>query len=154
MESFAERIAECTDSISLTNGCFNRPNYEEWKKRCDEYAEWKDPVLVDRKGINERGLIRVLSTIMFRRLASNACGLEEQYLTSGKYPAEFAGQGENGVDIGSGERVNYQCSDDGRSYRLYSIGWDQNDDGGTPGKLEPPWTGDWVWSLPGFQSPK
>ena len=36
-----------------------------------------------------------------------------------------------------------------RSYLLYSVGWNEKDDGGTPGKtLFDEKEGDWVWRYP------
>jgi hypothetical protein len=52
-------------------------------------------------------------------------------------------------DLITGEPLKYQRTDGGQ-YQLYSVGWDEKDNGGTPaitkyGKDE---SGDWAWSFP------
>ncbi len=142
-----------TGSITIHEGFFQRDDYDAWKERCETYIKWKDPSLVEFVSGRERALIRVLNTVMFRRFALLACNLEEQFLGSGKYPAELDDAGDLSVDIANGEAVVYQCAKDRRTYRMYSVGWDRVDDDGAQKKFEPPWTGDWVWSLPGFVPP-
>jgi hypothetical protein len=51
-------------------------------------------------------------------------------------------------DVITGEPYKYRRTDDGQ-FILYSVGWDEKDDGGVPGKTE--WDykqGDWVWQYP------
>ena len=48
---------------------------------------------------------------------------------------------------GTGEELTY-TADDGK-FVLYSVGWNEKDDGGVPGKtLFDQTQGDWVWSYP------
>jgi len=48
-------------------------------------------------------------------------------------------------DIINGELFRYRRTDDGQ-FILYSVGWNEKDDGGTPGtKLFDEKFGDWVW---------
>jgi hypothetical protein len=51
-------------------------------------------------------------------------------------------------DVISGEPYKYRRTDDGQ-FLLYSVGWNEKDDGGVPGKtLFDDKQGDWVWQYP------
>ncbi|MCE0482628.1 MAG: hypothetical protein LV479_00135 [Methylacidiphilales bacterium] len=91
-----------------------------------------------------------------------ACALERYRLAHGSYPAsldELGAVEAGGVphDIMSGDAYHYALPDHG-SYLLYSVGWNQVDDGGkiiykadNPNAQD--WKkGDWVW--PGPPEPK
>jgi len=49
-------------------------------------------------------------------------------------------------DIITGEPLKYRRAGDG--YVLYSIGWNEKDDGGVPGPKDDLRQGDWVWQCP------
>ena len=87
-------------------------------------------------------------------LARVACALERYRLAHGVYPATLDALTPQFVekvphDIINGQPLHYRRTDDGK-FLLYSVGWNENDDGGTVGltkngsavDLE---TGDWVW---------
>jgi hypothetical protein len=88
--------------------------------------------------------------------ASLACALERYRLAQGSYPAsldmlipEFAHT--LPVDTVLGGPLHYLQDSEG-SYRLYSVGWNEADDGGQPGRGDS-WAynrndGDWVWQIP------
>lgn len=74
------------------------------------------------------------------------CGLERYRLAKGRYPEaldklvpEFAAK--IPVDVIKGQPMHYRCGSDGATFSLYSVGWDEKDDGGEPKT-------DWVWSCP------
>ena len=51
-------------------------------------------------------------------------------------------------DLFTGEPYKYRRTDDGQ-FTLYSVGWNEKDDGGTPGdKWFDEKQGDWVWQFP------
>ena len=85
--------------------------------------------------------------------AALACALERFRLANGQFPEKldalaprFFSQLPN--DIITGQSFKYRRSDDGR-FVLYSVGWNEKDDGGTPGKtLFDEKQGDWVWQFP------
>jgi hypothetical protein len=85
--------------------------------------------------------------------AAIACALERYRLTNGHFPESletlaprFIAQLPN--DVLTGEPYKYRLRDDGR-FVLYSVGWDEKDDGGVPGKtLFNDQQGDWVWEYP------
>jgi hypothetical protein len=82
-----------------------------------------------------------------------ACALERYRLANGQYPDRLdalvpAFIAKLPADVTTGEPYKYRRTDDGR-FILYSVGWNQKDDGGVPGKTD--WDekeGDWVWQYP------
>ena len=85
--------------------------------------------------------------------AAVACALERYRLAKGWFPGaletlvpQFISPLPN--DVLTGEPYKYRVTDDGR-FVLYSVGWDEKDDGGVPGKkLFDEKQGDWVWEYP------
>jgi hypothetical protein len=76
-----------------------------------------------------------------------ACGLERYRLAHGQYPEtlealvpQFAEKLPH--DIIGGQPLKYHRTADGQ-FVLYSVGWNEKDDGGVPGKTVT--EGDWVW---------
>jgi hypothetical protein len=89
-------------------------------------------------------------------LACVACALERFRLADGKYPdtldalaPQFIAQLPH--DIITGQPLHYRRTDDGK-FILYSIGWDDKDDGGkvflTKNGTVDQKMGDWVWQYP------
>ena len=82
-----------------------------------------------------------------------ACGLERYRLANGRFPdaldalvPRFISQLPH--DVINGEPYRYRLSKDGQ-FVLYSVGWNEKDDGGVPGKtLFDLKEGDWVWQYP------
>jgi type II secretory pathway pseudopilin PulG len=76
------------------------------------------------------------------------CGLERYRLAHCNYPENLEALVPQFLDklphdvIGGGP-LKYRRTDDGK-FRLYSVGWDEQDNGGTPGKDSD--SGDWVWT--------
>jgi hypothetical protein len=89
--------------------------------------------------------------------AAVACALERYRLSHQQYPEKLeqlvpAFLAQLPHDIVDGKPLRYRKEQEG-GYLLYSIGWNQIDDGGVPGmtKTKRPidqTTGDWVWRLP------
>ena len=82
--------------------------------------------------------------------ATLACALERCRLADGKFPNTLDALVPRSIaklphDIITGEPLKYRRDGDG--YILYSVGWNEKDDGGKPGTKSPPATedGDWVW---------
>lgn len=86
-------------------------------------------------------------------LARTACALERYHLAHGEYPASLDALAPQFIervphDIINGQSLHYRRTDDGK-FVLYSVGWDQKDDGGTVvltanGTVDRD-KGDWVW---------
>jgi len=90
-------------------------------------------------------------------LAMLACALERYRTTHGRFPdqleqlvPQFLDHPPN--DVVNGQPLKYHRSADG-AFVLYSVGWNETDDGGviglTPkeGNVDPK-SGDWVWRSP------
>lgn len=83
-----------------------------------------------------------------------ACALERYRLANGKFPETLAALEPQFLkaiprDVFSGEPLKYRPTDDGQ-FVLYSIGWNEKDDGGivvtnATGKSPDISKGDWVW---------
>ncbi|MGI8967322.1 MAG: hypothetical protein ACR2H1_14730, partial [Limisphaerales bacterium] len=79
--------------------------------------------------------------------------LERYRIANGKFPENLAALSPQFLqkiphDVINGEPLKYRHTDDGQ-FVLYSIGWNEKDDGGTPGKtLFDDKQGDWVWRYP------
>jgi hypothetical protein len=87
-----------------------------------------------------------------------ACGLERYRLANGKLPETLDALTPRFIeslptDVMDGKPLRYHLKSDG-GYVVYSIGWNQADDGGqivlTTGKTPSvdPTRGDWVWQMP------
>ncbi len=90
--------------------------------------------------------------------ATVACALERYRLAQGEYPQSLDALTPQFLtsiphDLFSGEPLKYRRTEDGR-FVLYSIGWNEKDDGGVAGVVkkgerQDPWTiGDAVWPMP------
>ena len=84
--------------------------------------------------------------------AQIACALERYKLANGNYPdaldalvAKFMKKIPH--DIIGGQPLHYRCTAD-RKFLLYSVGWNETDDGGLAGTLADVKKGDWVWQYP------
>ncbi|MDB6024042.1 MAG: hypothetical protein JWM68_265 [Verrucomicrobiales bacterium] len=79
-----------------------------------------------------------------------ACALERYQLAHGKYPETLAALTPDFItqlphDLVTGDLYKYRLNDDG-SFLLYSVGWNEKDDGGTPGRTAfDTKQGDWIW---------
>jgi hypothetical protein len=80
-----------------------------------------------------------------------ACALERYRMDKGHFPEKLEDLAPQTIshlphDVISGEPFHYRRAND-QAYVLYSVGWNQRDDGGKPGgALFDEKEGDWVWS--------
>jgi hypothetical protein len=89
-------------------------------------------------------------------LARVACALERFRLANGNYPATLDALAPQFIaqlphDVINGQPLHYRRTDDGK-FVLYSVGWDEKDDGGNifltaSGGIDQK-RGDWVWQYP------
>jgi len=85
--------------------------------------------------------------------AALACALERFRLANGQFPENLDALVPRFLDkipgdVISGEPLKYRRAND-RRFVLYSVGWNEKDDGGTPGKnFFDEKEGDWVWRYP------
>lgn len=101
------------------------------------------------------GLVKVPLKVAAAQTSANqaalACALERYRLTKGQFPEtletltpQFISGQPN--DVITGQPYKYRRTDDGQ-FILYSVGWNEMDEGGMPGRtLFDPIQGDWVWS--------
>jgi hypothetical protein len=89
-------------------------------------------------------------------LARIACALERFHLAHGNYPETLDALAPPFIaqlphDLINGQPLHYRRTDDGK-FILYSIGWDEKDDGGkiflTKNGTVDREKGDWVWQYP------
>ncbi len=86
--------------------------------------------------------------------AAIACALERYRLANGKFPETLDTLSPKFIaelpkDAINGQPMKYRRTGDAH-FVLYSVGWNEKDDGGTPGKnLFDEKNGDWVWEYPG-----
>jgi hypothetical protein len=90
----------------------------------------------------------------FADVAQVACALERYRLAQGGYPETLEALAPQYIDklphdIINGQPLNYRHTDGG-NYIVYSVGWNEKDDGGklglTKGGTIDNKTGDWVWN--------
>jgi hypothetical protein len=85
--------------------------------------------------------------------AALACALERFRLAAGQFPEQLEAVVPRFIsrlpnDPLAGEPYKYRRTNGGR-FVLYSVGWNEKDDGGVPGKtLFDDKQGDWVWEYP------
>ena len=82
--------------------------------------------------------------------AAIACALERCKRKHGDYPADLGAlvpefMAAVPLDVIGGKPMHYKP---GKPFVLYSVGWDEKDNGGTPGKTLWDDQGDWVWTYP------
>jgi hypothetical protein len=84
-----------------------------------------------------------------------ACALERYRIAHGEYPQSLATLAPQFLekipaDIITGRPLKYRLKKDGQ-FLLYSVGWNEKDDGGVPGAtkwgIPDPAQGDWVWGV-------
>jgi hypothetical protein len=91
--------------------------------------------------------------------AALACALERYRLANEQFPENLTALVPRFIDklpldVITGEPLKYCRADDGK-FVLYSVGWNEKDDGGTiarikgaPNKVQDVTQGDWVWQFP------
>jgi hypothetical protein len=85
--------------------------------------------------------------------AALACALERYRLANGQFPETLEALAPQFIsrlpnDVIGGQPYKYRRTGDGQ-FVLYSVGWNEKDDGGVPGTtLFDQTQGDWVWDYP------
>ncbi len=140
-------------------------------KRCDaitkEFRQWPDvaesgitlAVVINHEVVEAMRLPSSSPTVSAAAQvesdeAALACALERYRLANGQFPERldalmprFMAHLPN--DVITGQPYKYRRTADGR-FVLYSVGWNEKDDGGVPGDtLFDKEKGDWVWEYPG-----
>jgi hypothetical protein len=117
--------------------------------------------IVLRHQVMARLLLPALSNVILKAAAAQtavnqtaiACALERYRLATGQLPEKLEALAPQFIsplpnDVLTGKAYKYRRTDNGR-FVLYSVGWDEKDDGGVPGKtMFNDKQGDWVWEYP------
>lgn len=99
---------------------------------------------------------KAVQVLAFNQTKANeaqiVCALERYRLAHGEYPETLDALTPQFIDklpldIIGGQPLHYRHTDDGK-FLLYSVGWNEKDDGGLPGTLADVNKGDWVWQYP------
>jgi hypothetical protein len=137
-------------------------NTEELERQIEAGSSWREQfkVLLRHRvlaGVLLPSLVNVPTKPAEAQTAANqaalACALERYRLANGQFPEtlealtpRFISRAPN--DVITGQPYKYRRADDGQ-FILYSVGWNDKDDGGVPGMALFDLTqGDWVWSYP------
>jgi hypothetical protein len=100
-------------------------------------------------GATVRKIAAIQSSIDLARVA---CALERYRLAHGEYPDTLDAISPQFTeklphDIINGQPLHYRREANGQ-FILYSVGWNEKDDGGLPVTFFDPKQGDWVWQYP------
>ena len=149
----------CTIALldHLATELFDVPNNQILPRNADEienqikttFRHFAPYTFLARIGVSD--FVKALQTLARTQTRANeafiACGLERYRLAHGQYPEtlealvpQFAEKLPH--DIIGGQPLKYHRTADGQ-FVLYSVGWNEKDDGGVPGKTVA--EGDWVW---------
>jgi hypothetical protein len=102
---------------------------------------------------SDRTVFRGAALQVSAHQAAIACALERYRLARGQYPEQLQSLVPEFMsalpkDVITGQPYKYRRTADGQ-FILYSVGWNEKDDGGVPGKtLFDQTQGDWVWEYP------
>jgi hypothetical protein len=137
-------------------------------RAASDAAEWDREVSIGSLGVVLRhrilasmmlaGLPKVALRVATHQVAADqaalACALERYRLANGQFPETMEELTPRYMahlpnDVVTGQPYKYRRRADGQ-FVLYSVGWNEKDDGGVPGKvLFDQAQGDWVWEYPG-----
>jgi hypothetical protein len=96
---------------------------------------------------------RAMQTCAFNQTQANeaqiACALERYKLANGNYPETLDALAPQFIkkiprDLIGGQPLHYRRADDGK-FILYSVGWNETDDGGVSYGPDNKTAGDWIW---------
>jgi hypothetical protein len=138
-------------------GCFDIPSNQVLPRKADEIGNQMRAAFPHfmpytyLAAMTVRDFERALRVLARNQTLVNeayiACGLERYRLAHGQYPEtlealvpQFAAKLPH--DIIGGQPLKYHRTADGQ-FVLYSVGWNEKDDGGVAGKAVE--EGDWVW---------
>jgi hypothetical protein len=96
---------------------------------------------------------KAFQTLAYNQTLANeaqiVCALEHYHLAHSEYPETLDALAPQFIekiphDIIGGQPLHYRRTNDGK-FLLYSVGWNEKDDGGSSGTLAEVKIGDWVW---------
>ena len=141
------------DACRRAAAYFDAPSNTPWPARVLRHQFFSSLLLPAMSGAAQKTALAQTGA----DCAALACALERFRLARGQFPESldalmpnFSSQLPH--DVVTGQPLNYRRTADGQ-YLLYSVGWNQSDDGGVLGLTQSGHsidqkTGDWIWRLP------
>jgi len=168
---YQEQLSYCRLYEEQLKGTFDPSQRRVWPSQCQSNARELDRRIAGgRLGKGFHALMRhhVMAALLLPALnnvtgrsaraqtatdqAALACALERYRLVHHQFPDKLEGLVPVFIerlphDVITGKPFVYHRTEDGQ-FALYSVGWDERDDGGVAGKTLFAEKGDWVWSYP------
>ena len=148
----AETAQELLASVDATNRLIQPSRVSEIIGRVSLKSAQRSPYrfLASAANDNKGKVVQVLArNTTIADQARLACALERYRLAQGQYPESLDALAARFIenlphDLVGGQPLKYRRTEDG-GYLLYSVGWNEKDDGGVIGKSRE--EGDWVWEI-------
>jgi len=152
---YCRRIQGCIEGIdvkeaTLSSSAFPQHIETDWQ-RYEDIGFWEElyrPMSATALPTLDNMGPRIAKAETYRRLARLACRLEEYRIAHNHYPEKLDDlpglPAHLNQEVLSEQPLHYQRKDDG--YVLYSLGWNQKDDGGI--YTHDAQMGDWPWPSP------
>ena len=155
MVTIARLDQEAIDSVDLTNNFILPKRVDKTQSEIDALGKHFRPstffaeIVVPNLAKAFETLARNQTTVDEAQIV---CALERFRHAHGEYPNTLDALAPQFIeklphDIIGGQPLHYRRTDDGK-FLLYSVGWNETDDGGLPGTLSDVKSGDWVWQYP------
>ena len=149
-------VARCQalflDGFDLDHGTISPRTFDETARNLNHFFEHRSPFKL-LATIAIPNTARATQTTAFNQTFANeaqiVCALERYHLAHGEYPETLDAlipqfMEKMPHDLIGGQPLHYRRTEDGK-FLIYSVGWNETDDGGTPGDVADPKKGDWVW---------
>ena len=155
MVTFAVLGAKSVDGFDLGHGVIAPRIFDADNRDLNLFFDHKSPFRL-LAAIAIPNTTKATQTLAYNQTLANlaqiACALERYRLAHGEYPETLDALMPQFIeklphDIIGGEPLHYRRTEDGK-FLLYSVGWNETDDGGLPGTLADVKKGDWVWPYP------
>ena len=150
MATSARLVCQQTEGCDLVNGLIQPQKFGDVTRELNEIA--RPYRFIAAQGIPN--FTKAWQTTAHNQTLVNeaqiACALERYRLAHGDYPETLDALAPQFIeklphDIIGGQPLHYRRTDDGR-FSLYSVGWNETDDGGQVSDDRT--KGDWVWQYP------
>jgi hypothetical protein len=152
MVTIARLDQEAIDSVDLTNNFILPQKVDKTQSEIDALGKHFRPYTFFAE-IVVPNLAKAFETLGRNQTMVNegqiVCALERYHLAHSEYPETLDALAPQFIekiphDIIGGQPLHYRRMDDGK-FLLYSVGWNEKDDGGSSGTLADVKNGDWVW---------
>jgi hypothetical protein len=157
MVTIAKLQSKLVDSTDFENGTILPERIETERRQAKEIHNHFSFYTFLARFATDADLSKIWQTTAHNQTLVNeaqiACALERCHLAHGKYPETLDALAPQFIekiphDIIGGQPLHYRRTDDGK-FLLYSVGWNEIDDGGqeplTKGGVIDYTNGDWVW---------